>query len=163
VIQKQNNPLGFHKKHTMKNNSLFTTGSLILIILITSCAPQRISLDREEKKLQKQLQAEFNCPDFEFRHDYEAITEKRNDGAFGVQLCDSYCSMDSIELKKFVLQVTPKIIQALSHKNNYKEITFYTSIEKHTSERTSTLTCSKTVQVLLENPNSVNYKNYSHN
>jgi len=145
----------------MKNNNL-STCYLILIVLIASCAPQRIRLSKEENKLQKQLQVELNCPNFEFRHDYEAITEKRGDGSFGVQLCDTLCRLDSIELKKIALKITPNIIQILSHKTNYKEIIFYTSIEKHTSEKSSTLTCSKTVQVSLENPNSLIYKDHSY-
>jgi hypothetical protein len=141
----------------MKNDNLFTIGGLILIFLTASCAPQRISLSREEKKLQKELRIELNCPNFEFRHDYEAITEKRVDGIFAVQLCDTLCKLDSTELKKIALKISPKIIQVLSHKTNYKEITFYTTIEKFIAKKTTTLTCSKTVRILLENPNSVNY------
>jgi len=146
----------------MKNNILFTTSGLILIVLISSCAPQRIKLSSKESKLEKHLQTELNCANLELRHDYNAITEKRNNGSFAVLLCDTFCSMDSTELKELALKIVTEITPVLSNKINYKEITFYTSIEKHTSEKSSTLTCSKTVQVLLENPNSVSYKDRSY-
>lgn len=146
----------------MKTNNSFNICSIGLIIFTISCAPQRIKLSKEESKLEKHLKTELNCPDLELRHDYSAITEKRNDGSFDVLLCDPFCNMDSTELKELALKITPKIIQALSHKTNYKKITCYTSIEKHTSEKSSTLTCSKTVQVLLGNPNSVSYKDRSY-
>ena len=92
----------------MKNNILLRTSGLMLILFIASCAPQRIRLSKEENKLQKQMQVELNCQNFEFRHDYEAITGQRSDGAFYVTLCDSCCKMDSTELKKTMIKVIIK-------------------------------------------------------
>ena len=96
----------------MKNNNLFTTGSFIFIIFISSCAPQRIKLNKEENKLEKQLQTELSCPNLELRHDYNSITEKRIDGNFDVLLCDTFCSLDSTKFKELAIKITSKIGRA---------------------------------------------------
>lgn len=136
----------------MKN--IFT--STFLCLLIASCAPQRIRLNSKESNLEKHLQTELNCPNLELRHDYNAVTEKRNNGSFDVLLCDTFCSMDSTEFKKLALKITSEITPILNYKINYEQITFYTTKEEHLSEKTSRLICSKTVRILLKNPNRVN-------
>jgi hypothetical protein len=130
---------------------------LIVVTILLSCAPQRIELKNEECALQKKLQIKFNCSTLDLRHDYNAITENKTNGSFDVSLCDEFCSMDSTRLKAIAIIISSEIIPLLSHKSNYKEITFYTSVEKHLSEKTSRLTCSKRIKILLSNPKNVIY------
>lgn len=141
----------------MKLNTIFL---IIFISVLTSCGIPRIDLSNEECALQKQLQIKFNCPTLDLRHDYDAITENKTDGSFDVSLCDKFCGMDSTRLKAVAIIISYEIIPLLSHKSNYKEITFYTSVEKHLSEKSSILTCSKTIKILLDSPKSAIYKDY---
>lgn len=121
-----------------------------LVMSLYACVVPKIELTEQEEALETKLKKEFACDDFEFRHDYYAIIkENRKDASFIVTLCDGFCNKDSLTICKEVIRLTKTIKPILSYKNNYESVIFYTSIEKHLSEKSSTLICNKTIKVSL--------------
>jgi hypothetical protein len=122
---------------------------LSLVTLCYACAVPKIELTEQEKALEAKLKKEFACNDFEFRHDYHAIKADKKDASFMVTLCDDFCNKDSLTLCNDAIRLTKIIKPILSHKNNYKNVAFYTSIEKKKDDKWSSLICDKTIKVSL--------------
>ncbi|PLK42107.1 hypothetical protein [Emticicia sp. TH156] len=125
----------------------------IIIILLLSfcygCVVPKIELTEQEKNLESKLKNEFACDDLEFRHDYHAIKENRKDAMFIVTLCDGFCNKDSLTIFKETIRLTKMIKPILSHRANYENVIFYTSLEKKKDETWSSLICNKTIKVSL--------------
>ena len=129
--------------------------SIFCLVLNTNCHVDRYELTKEELIIQEELKKEFNCNKIEFRHDAEAIVQEQNDGIFDVTLCDTFCQMDSVTISFNTVKMANKIIPVLSHNENYKYLTFYTSKTTPFLPKTTKLTCQKTITFLICEPNKI--------
>lgn len=119
---------------------------ILLLAILNSCVVPKIELTKQELDLERKLKKELNCTEIEFRHDYHAIRANKKDGMFMVTLCDGFCNRDSITLCKEAIRLKKIIKPILTHKNNYENVAFYTSIEKKKDDKWSSLICDKVIK-----------------
>ncbi|GAA4313544.1 hypothetical protein GCM10023183_33330 [Nibribacter koreensis] len=117
----------------------------------------RIDLTEEEEELQETLKKELNCSDLEIRHDYYAVTNNKKNGNLVIYVYGSVCDLDSTSFEKVIFKTVDQITPILSHKANYKSLTFYTSITKPWGSKTSVETCYKECKVFIAKPNQIIY------
>lgn len=127
---------------------------VVSILFLNSCVPPRLELSKEEKLFQSTLSKELNC-DIEIRHNYPAIEKGDTMAGLGIFMCDSMCELDDGKLLPICKGITQKIAPILSHKDNYKYISFGFSKGTQINDRLSVENCLKTIYILISNPDSV--------
>lgn len=113
---------------------------IIACLFIYGCSSPEIKLSQQETAFADSLKERYEC-EVTIKHDNDAIAGNKTNGTLSLAMKNikglNICKKDSAELKEFSRRIVGRLIQELSHKDNYASVVleFYKSENPGKNER----------------------------